>query len=578
VTPPPWNRARVSKKKARAKTGFAERLQYSYFPVTLSTTDPDGQLQSISAPGGEGLDYTWDATLPLSTTWSGPVAGAVSRSFDDDFRIASETIGAATINFGYDADSLLTSAGAESITRSPSHGLVTGTSLGAVTTTGTPSAFAELDAESASVSGSPIYTNAYTQRDALGRITQKAETIQGTATNLTYTYTNAGQLDVVSIGGVPTRDYDYDANGNRTHVNGQLVGSYDAQDRLTTYSGTAYTYTAAGDLATKTEAGVTTTYGYDALGNLRTVVFPDGKRIEYVIDGLNRRVGKKVCAAPCTGGAPPQLQQGFLYADQLRVVAELDGSNQLVSRFVYGSKVNVPDFMIKSGITYRILSDHLGSPRLVIDTAAGTVAQRIDYDEWGNVTQDTSPGFQPFGFTGGIVDRDTGLVRFGARDYDPGVGRWTTRDLLVLDRISPNAYLYSLNDPINRADPNGLDSRPFPLNGAARNGAQSRPIIVIDMDSGRASPLRPSESSPFFEDSDFALDGENYTKIGPNSIQINEDGSISVRNLLPRPEQWAPRPATPAERQAIDDLLCRVYGINCDETTPCPEQPAADQR
>jgi hypothetical protein len=76
---------------------------------------------------------------------------------------------------------------------------------------------------------------------------------------------------------------------------------------------------------------------YDALGNLRTVTFQDGKRIVYVIDGANRRVGKKVCAAPCTGGAQPQLQQGFLYADQLRVVAELNGSNGVVSRFVYGS-------------------------------------------------------------------------------------------------------------------------------------------------------------------------------------------------------------------------------------------------
>jgi len=49
-----------------------------------------------------------------------------------------------------------------------------------------------------------------------------------------------------------------------------------------------------------------------------------------------------------------------------------------------------------------------------------SVAQRIDYDAWGIVTLDTSPGFQPFGFAGGLQDGATGLVRFGARDYDPG--------------------------------------------------------------------------------------------------------------------------------------------------------------
>jgi hypothetical protein len=43
----------------------------------------------------------------------------------------------------------------------------------------------------------------------------------------------------------------------------------------------------------------------------------------------------------------------------------------------------------------------------------------IDYDEFGNVTNDTAPGTIPFGFAGGLYDKDTGLVRFGARDYDP---------------------------------------------------------------------------------------------------------------------------------------------------------------
>ena len=109
-------------------------------------------------------------------------------------------------------------------------------------------------------------------------------------------------------------------------------------------------------------------------------------------------------------------------------MAELDGSNNVVSRFVYGTEVNVPDYMVKGGTTYRIVTDHLGSPRLVVDVATGTVAQRMDYDEFGNVLGDTNPGFQPFGFAGGLYDHDTKLVRFGARDYDAGTGRWTTKD------------------------------------------------------------------------------------------------------------------------------------------------------
>jgi RHS repeat-associated protein len=67
------------------------------------------------------------------------------------------------------------------------------------------------------------------------------------------------------------------------------------------------------------------------------------------------------------------------------------------------------------------------------------------------------PGFsQPFGFAGGLYDPDTGLVRFGARDYDADVGRWTSKDPILFDGGQGNLYLYVDGDPINRFDPNGL--------------------------------------------------------------------------------------------------------------------------
>ena len=50
-----------------------------------------------------------------------------------------------------------------------------------------------------------------------------------------------------------------------------------------------------------------------------------------------------------------------------------------------------------------------------MNASSGAVAQRLDYDEWGFVLSDTSPGFQPFGFAGGLYDHQTGLVRFALR-------------------------------------------------------------------------------------------------------------------------------------------------------------------
>jgi RHS repeat-associated protein len=99
--------------------------------------------------------------------------------------------------------------------------------------------------------------------------------------------------------------------------------------------------------------------------------------------------------------------------------------------------------MIKNGVTYRILVDQVGSVRLVFDVATGKIAQRMDYDEFGNILSDSNPGFQPFGFGGDLYDRDTTLVRFGVRDYDPRTGRWTAKDTIFFASGGTNLYAYT---------------------------------------------------------------------------------------------------------------------------------------
>ena len=94
--------------------------------------------------------------------------------------------------------------------------------------------------------------------------------------------------------------YSYDSNSNRTsaNYNGTPINApYDAQDRLTQYGVFTYAYTANGELQSRTMSAQTTQYGYDVLGNLKSVTLPGGPQIDYVIDGQNRRIGKKVNGA-----------------------------------------------------------------------------------------------------------------------------------------------------------------------------------------------------------------------------------------------------------------------------------------
>ncbi|HEX7048413.1 MAG TPA: RHS repeat-associated core domain-containing protein [Gammaproteobacteria bacterium] len=427
-------------------TGKLDALQVSNGAYVFDYSPETGRLTSLTAPGGETLAYGYEGFLVTSIASAGTINGTVGFDYDDNFWSRGVTVNGVRIDYDYDQDGLVTRAGDMSITRD-GIGLPDTASLGVVATDNNVNTFGELDDVTAAVSGADIYEVDY-ERDKLGRITRKIETVEGVTTTYDYTYDLAGRLDTVSENGTQVRNYEYDSNGNRTHINGGLVGTYDDQDRLLSREGCSYQYTGNGELDTRTCDTETLDVDYDVLGNLRHAELPDGTQIDYVIDGQNRRIGKKVNG---------ELAQGFLYQDQLNPVAELNGVGNVVARFIYVEKPHVPSYMLKGGNTYRIISDHLGSPRLVIDTVTGEIVQRMEYDVWGNVILDTNPGFQPFGFAGGVYDRDTGLTRFGARDYDPVTGRWTAKDPKGLYG-GLNVYAYAENDPINRFDIFGMEA------------------------------------------------------------------------------------------------------------------------
>jgi RHS repeat-associated protein len=124
-------------------------------------------------------------------------------------------------------------------------------------------------------------------------------------------------------------------------------------------------------------------------------------------------------------------------------------------RFEYADG-RMPVAMTRGGATYYLSYDQVGSLRAVVDSS-GAVVRRVDHDSFGNIVNDTNPTFGvPFGFAGGLHDRNTGLVRFGFRDYDPDTGRWTAKDPILFKGRDTNVYGYVLNDPLNGIDPDGL--------------------------------------------------------------------------------------------------------------------------
>jgi len=414
---------------------------YSYDPTS-------GNVTTLTAPNA-GLSYSYDGSLLTGTTWTGSLNGSVSRTFDENLRVAFETVSGSTVTYDYDDDGLLTRAGDLTVARNAQNGLITGTTLGSVTDSYAYNEYGEVSRYTARFATTELLDVQYT-RDDLGRITQRIETVDGITRAFEYGYDDAGRLANVKRNGEIVAAWTYDPNGNRLTAGGEqgfFSGTYNDRDQLLTYGDASYSYSPAGEMVSKTAAGQTTTYTYDTRGILTGAALPDGRTVEYVLDATGWRVGKKVDGV---------VQQRRIYGRSLEVLAELDDAAQVTSRFVFVNPLGSAAYLTKAGRTYGLISDHLGSARIVVDATSGEIVQRLDYDAWGQILQDSNPGFQPFGYAGREFDSETGLLYMRARYYSPKEGRFISEDPIGF-KGGPNRFTYVSNNPVNWTDPFGLD-------------------------------------------------------------------------------------------------------------------------
>jgi YD repeat-containing protein len=132
-----------------------------------------------------------------------------------------------------------------------------------------------------------------------------------------------------------------------------------------------------GTLAGVAQGEVATAFVYDDFGALRQASLPDGRKIRYLVDAEGRRVGRDV------GG---KIVAGYLYRLDGSLAAETDGSGKIVSRFGYDNRGHLA-LVERAGVTYRVITDAAGSPRMIIDSRTGTVVEQIAYSAWGNPTR-----------------------------------------------------------------------------------------------------------------------------------------------------------------------------------------------
>ncbi|MBW1981854.1 MAG: hypothetical protein JRJ12_11595 [Deltaproteobacteria bacterium] len=408
------------------------------------------RMDSVSK-GAESISYGYDGSLVISETLSGTLNQALAYTYNNDFNLTGFSYAGGTVNYGYDNDGLLTGVGSFAIARNAGNGLPESITGGALNLSRTFNGYGEVDGEEFTVAGQGVASWSLA-RDNAGRITSKSETVDGVTYTYSYTYDPMGRLLTVTKDGTLVEEYQYDSVGTRIYEMNTLRGitarsfNYDDEDRLLTAGDAACQYDLDGYLTTKTAGAETTAYSYSSRGELLSVTLPDGRLIEYVHDPLGRRIAKKIDGV---------IIEKYLWQGLTRLLAVYDGADNLLMRFLYADG-RLPVAVEKGGATCYLAYDQVGSLKVVAD-AAGTVIKRIDYDSFGNIIEDTNESFEiPFGFAGGLYDRDTGLIRFGFRDYDPDIGRWTAKDPIFFAGGDVDLYGYCLNDPVNWVDFVGL--------------------------------------------------------------------------------------------------------------------------
>jgi RHS repeat-associated protein len=303
------------------------------------------------------------------------------------------------------------------------------------------------------------------------------ETLQ----KLSFTYDAAGNVqtltDATNGGQVQSFGYDWLDRLTAAATNAVGVGQYNhtyqynAIGNITNYNGNAYTY---GSQPHAVTAAFGNSYAYDANGNQtsRTI---GGVSYAFTYDYENRLIA-------ISGGS---VTASFVYdAEGNRVKGTVNGvttvyvagiyewQNGATTRYYEGGAMRRTGYAGDNGVFY-LLQDHLQSSSVIVNQNGTVNSRNYFYPFGGNrggaafsalTTKRFTGQYHEAGLPGG-----EGLSYYGARWYDPQVGRFVSADTLV---PSPgnlqafNRYSYVKNQPLNRIDPTGHADAVAPDGGA----------------------------------------------------------------------------------------------------------------
>jgi RHS repeat-associated protein len=284
--------------------------------------------------------------------------------------------------------------------------------------------------------------------DVAGQIIQ----MTSAGTTVDWTYDTLGRLTEAKVGRDVRQTYTYDATGNRLSF-ADIAGSLSY-----TYPADSHHLTRAGSSARGNDRdGNTTTlddkaFTYDASGRMATVSLGGQLAMTYHYNAWGEQVIRQHKGVATV----------TLYDEAGHWIGDYAADGKAIRQAIWLD--DFPIAVIENGKLYDIETDHLGTPRAVVDRASDTVVWT--WDSAGEAFGADAPDEDPDGdgkpfvfdmrFPGQRFDPVTGLNYNYRRDYEAATGRYVQSDPIGLTG-GPSTYAYTSSTPLSRTDRFGLD-------------------------------------------------------------------------------------------------------------------------
>lgn len=293
--------------------------------------------------------------------------------------------------------------------------------------------------------------------DSLDNLKKRELVFDEETTRVDYDYNALSQL--ISEKGEIEHTYSYDSLGNRLKRN-DSVYKVDEFNQLIEAEGALYTFDENGNIATKTIHGKTWVYQTNPLNQIVSITDPDQNIVKFTYDASGRRFTKRIEAK----GKKTKIFRFFYLGDT--EIGSMDEKGAIVELKIPGNpnKPETPCIALEiRKETYVPIYDLQGNIACLLDHEKRKIVETYRYSvygeeeitsEKGEVISDSSVG-NPWRYRGKRVDKETELICFSYRYYDPQVGRWISPDPLgSVD--GPNLYAYAHNNPMTYIDYFGL--------------------------------------------------------------------------------------------------------------------------